>query len=130
MVPRLFRNCLSTARPETLAKIVFTMKKVSITAARAFIVALFAFWCQTSFAQRFEVDGIRYNVVSWGKCEVYNNDDVTGSVIIPETVTFEGQVYKVTSIGNSAFEGCSSLTSINIPDGVTSIGYSAFDNCN
>ena len=33
------------------------------------------------------------------------------------------------SIGNYAFHGCSSLTSIVIPDSVTSIGNSAFSNC-
>ena len=35
----------------------------------------------------------------------------------------------VTSIGNGAFSNCASLTSINIPNSVTSIGISAFDSC-
>ena len=35
----------------------------------------------------------------------------------------------VTSIGTSAFYGCSNLTSIEIPEGVTSIGDEAFRNC-
>lgn len=108
------------------------MKKVSITAARAFIVALFAFWCQTLFAQTFDVDGITYRVIllEENECEVLDQGgDIAGSVIIPETVTYEGQVYSVTSIGIYAFASCSGLTSISIPDGVTSIGRYAFQDC-
>ena len=35
----------------------------------------------------------------------------------------------ITHIGNAAFEGCTGLTSIEIPNGVTSIGFGAFSDC-
>ena len=45
--------------------------------------------------------------------------------LIQKVIIEEG----VTSIGEYAFSGCSSLISITIPEGVTSIGYAIFSGC-
>ena len=88
-------------------------------------------------AYDFMVDGLCYNINSDGtRVEVtYQNysqssyTDLSGDLIIPETVTNNGTTYSVTSIGWNAFRGCSGLTSITIPNSVTSIGSSAFEGC-
>ena len=48
-----------------------------------------------------------------------------GSISIPSTLGG----YPVTSIGNSAFRGCTGLTSVTIGNSVTSIGFEAFYGC-
>ena len=64
------------------------------------------------------LDDDTYAVVAIGKCE-------DTDVVIPST--YEGKA--VTSIGDSAFSWCTSLTSVEIPSSVTSIGVDIFHFC-
>ena len=51
------------------------------------------------------------------------------NAVIPSQVQYDGETYIVTSIGDSAFDTCESLSSVTIPSSVTSIGDSAFTSC-
>gem|GEM_PF-86386 len=87
-------------------------------------------------AHDFEVDGIYYNIngneatVTFRGTSYYEySNEYSGSVTIPSSVTYNGTIYSVTSIGWFAFYNCSGLTSVTIPNPVTEIGYSAFSGC-
>lgn len=52
-----------------------------------------------------------------------------GNVVIPESITYNNETYEIAEIGYTAFEECTELESISLPDSVTNIGNKAFKNC-
>ncbi len=85
----------------------------------------------SAFTGEVEIDGINYFIKTGGQAaEVRAKDPkYTGDIVIPSTVEYEGVTCNVLSIGDHAFDICTSLTSITIPNSVTSIGNCAFRGC-
>ena len=83
-------------------------------------------------AETVEIDGIYYELVSKIKEATVTKKPsgyYSGSVVIPASLIYEGVEYSVTSIRGYAFNNCSGLRSVTIPNSVTSIGEWAFSSC-
>lgn len=108
---------------------------------------------------KFESNNIHYRVIADNEVavsfqgEYYDSVDneYTGELVIPDSITFSDAVYRVTSIdeytfmrcdisaitipdsftkiGNRAFMGSNSLTSVTLSNNIISIGEDAFSNC-
>ena len=74
-----------------------------------------AAWCGISFSGSDAYSNPLYNAH-----HLFLNGTEVKDLVIPNSVT---------SIGGSAFSGCSGLTSVTIPNSVTSIGSRAFSSC-
>ena len=90
----------------------------------------------TATAYDFEVDSIYYIkndttvIVTYGDKNIWNdNDNYSGEVYIPDTVTYNDTTYQVISIGDLAFSHCVGLTKITMPNTITTIGEEAFLDC-
>ena len=100
------------------------MKKViSLFLSLAMLLAIISGMNLTAYAETY--GDFEYSYIEDDRLSItgYN-----GSATNPEIPSAINGV-SVTEIGESAFENCTSLTSVTIPDSVTSIGFCAFYNC-
>ena len=86
-------------------------------------------------AHAFVVNGIYYNITGSNEVAVtYKGNNpyegsYSGNIVIPQTVSYTGKSYNVTSIGENAFMFCDNLTKVTIGSLVTSIGENSFFDC-
>ena len=95
------------------------------------MIALLLFLPMLASAVSFTDGTFAYNINSDKQTVtvVANTSAYSGDLVIPATVTDNGQTYQVTEIGQSAFKNCTRLSSIQMPEGLTIINYSAFEGC-
>jgi len=82
----------------------------------------------------FEADGIAYGVTSEQTVEVlpkyyFYNSPYSGALSIPQTVEHDGATYTVTALAASAFESCTTVTSLTLPPTIRTIGSYCFYDC-
>ena len=64
------------------------------------------------------------------QAEVTDGEDkYQGELVIPATVDYKGETYKVTSISERSFYGCDQLTSVSFPESVTNFEDGLFCGC-
>ena len=88
------------------------------------------FWCSLlSFGQIFTYNNVKYTVTSPTTAAVANHSgSFSGQAIIYDSVYDGVNWYSVTNLEVGAFENCTGLTSVTIPNSVTSIGNNSFRN--
>ena len=96
---------------------------------KVWLIILFLLSSTSIYAYDFVVDGICYNKLPKGQVEVTSGYGYSGRINIPESIKYIGFTYKVTAIGECAFNCCNNLNSVTIPNSVISIGDWAFNQC-
>ena len=98
-----------------------------------FLLSLLMLLSVMASADAVEIDGICYNLESSGETLIAivksGSTKYSGEVVIPKTITYEGDIYDVTIIGEKAFYFCTNLTSVTIPNSVSIIEDEAFEGC-
>ena len=84
-------------------------------------------------AQTYTIDGLNYKLKTTNGVTsaqvVGPSENPVGRLTIPSFVTIDGDNYEVTAINARAFENCTELTAVFIPDNVTTIKSAVFKDC-
>lgn len=84
----------------------------------------------TSAAQTsFDVDGVTYTTISSTTVSATGGASALTSLVIPETVTYQGKSYTVTDIGEGAFKDCP-LKEVTLPSTLLTFGNEPFNGSN
>ncbi len=75
------------------------------------------------------IDGIKYFLKNGEASVMQQETSLSGAVVIPASVTYNGTEYPITSLGNKVFYDCRDLTSVDLPSSITSLGEYCFYNC-
>ena len=115
------------------------MKTLNLTLRTILLTLALVSTGTKALAYNMKVNGVCYNIngneatvtyYDYNGSYGYNySQKYSGHVTIPETVIFNGLMYTVTAIGNHAFENCTNLKNVTIPNTVTFIGQLAFGSC-
>jgi len=76
----------------------------------------------------YDPTAISYEITGEQTVRVIRNPFLTGDIVIPETVTYNGVTYTVTELPENATNDLPYLTSISIPKTITSMGNNVFVN--
>ena len=118
---------------------IYIMKRILLLSL-TLMLSVIAMWADNLYCGK--IDGIYY-YIDFDKetaavcCYNGNNYDdhydayykYKGNIVIPTSITYDSQVYIVTSVHSNAFKNCDDLISVTIPNSVTSIGDDAFWHC-
>ena len=109
---------------------------------KIFLFGIATFCILNMYAEEFEINGIYYNAINEHSVEVvphkvnvggrppkYENYGGLITADLPSSVTYNSVEYSVVAIGENAFNGCTTLTTIHIPNSITEIRSGAFDGC-